>query len=77
MTNIQLYLSIGIPTFVVLIGILLNLSSTRELSTRITELSARFSELSSRFGVLESDMRQFYHLTGKLEGRVDALEKQG
>ena len=62
MTNTQLYLSIGIPTLLVLIGLFLNWSATKDLATR--------------FAVFESDMRQFYHLTGKLEGRVDALEKQ-
>lgn len=61
MTNLQLLLSIGIPTLAVLVSILLN--------------SARFSAIEQRLIVMESDMRQFYHLTGKLEGRVDALEK--
>lgn len=69
MTDSQLYLSIGIPTLMVLLGLLLNWSATKELSTRV-------SELGNRFGVLEGDMRQFYHLTGKLEGRLEALEKQ-
>ena len=69
MTNTQLYSSIGIPTLLILAGLLMNWAATRELSTRVSELAARFA-------VFESDMRQFYHLTGKLEGRVDALEKQ-
>ena len=68
MTNMQLYLAIGVPTLMVLLGLLLNWSATKELSNRV-------SELGNRFGVLEGDMRQFYHLTGKLEGRLEAMEK--
>ena len=44
-TNTQLHLSIGIPTLMVLTGLFLNWSATRELA--------------SRFAVFESDMRQF------------------
>lgn len=62
MTNTQLYLSIGLPSILVLIGLFLNWSATKDPATR--------------FAVFESDMRQFYHMTGRLEGRVDALEKQ-
>ncbi len=58
----QLYLSIGVPTLLILAGLLVNWSATKELA--------------ARFAVFESDMRQFFHLTGKLEGRVDALERQ-
>ncbi len=69
----------GIPTLMVLLGILLNLSAVKDLDKRLTELDRRmteqFSEMRSRFAVLESDMRQFYHLSGKLEGRIDSLEK--
>ena len=59
MTDSQLYLSIGTPTLMVLLGLLLYWSATKELSTRV-------SELGNRFGVLEGDMRQFHDLTGKL-----------
>jgi hypothetical protein len=59
-SNLQLVLSIGIPTFAVLISILFS--------------NARFGAIEQRLIVMEADMRQFYHLTGKLEGRVDALE---
>ncbi len=40
------------------------------------EASVRHSEVLARFNVLEADMRQFYHLTGKLEARMDAMEKR-
>ena len=60
MTDLQLALSIGIPTLAVLLTFLYT--------------NARIGSLEQRLIVMESDMRQFYHLTGKLEGRVDALE---
>jgi hypothetical protein len=59
-TNLQLLLTIGIPTFAVLFSFLYT--------------NARISSLEQRLIVMEADMRQFYHLTGKLEGRIDALE---
>jgi hypothetical protein len=40
------------------------------------DAAARHSEVLARFNVLEADMRQFYHLTGKLEARVDTIEKR-
>jgi hypothetical protein len=61
MTNMQLYISIGLPTLLILLGLLLNWSATKDVATRL--------------GVIESDMRQFYRAIGKLEGRMDAVEK--
>ena len=40
------------------------------------EAIGRHSEVLARFNVLEADMRQFYHLTGKLEARMDSFEKR-
>ncbi|HZL25735.1 MAG TPA: hypothetical protein VFC39_04305 [Acidobacteriaceae bacterium] len=61
MTNMQLYISIGLPTLLILLGLLLNWSATKDVATWL--------------GVIESDMRQFYRAIGKLEGRMDAVEK--
>lgn len=61
MTNTQLYLSIGLPTLLILCGLVLNWAATKEIGTRL--------------GVIESDMRQFYRAIGKLEGRMDSIEK--
>jgi len=63
---------------------LLNRSDSSTLRTESTaaraqdraEAAARHGELLSRLAVIEGDMRQFYHLTGKLEARVDAVEKR-
>jgi hypothetical protein len=61
MTNIQLYLAVGLPTLLLLIGQLLNWSAVKDVSNRLI--------------TIESDMRQFYRAIGKVEGRLDVLEK--
>lgn len=62
MTNAQLYLSIGIPSVLIFVGIILN--------------QVQLGEVNRRLGVLESDLREFYRSIGKLEGRMDAVEKR-
>ena len=77
-------LIVGLPMLMILAGILMNRADVKEfraemrseLSGMRQEANARHSEVLGRFNVLEADMRQFYHLTGKLEARVDALEKR-
>ncbi len=51
-------LAIGIPTFVVLLGILWNGSEIRQLR----------SEVSGRLDRIEANLRQFYHELGRHEG---------
>lgn len=50
MTNLQLMLSIGIPTTLILIGILLNQTGQTRIETRLN--------------VIESDLRRFYEILG-------------
>jgi hypothetical protein len=61
MSNTQLYLAVGLPTMLLLIGQLLNWTAVKDVSARLI--------------TMESDMRQFYRAIGKVEGRIDALEK--
>jgi hypothetical protein len=61
MSNMQLYLAVGLPTMLLLIGQLLNWTAVKDVSARLI--------------TMESDMRQFYRAIGKVEGRIDALEK--
>jgi hypothetical protein len=61
MTNMQLYLAVGLPTLLLLIGQLLNWSAVKDVSNRLV--------------TIESDMRQFYRAIGKVEGRLDMIEK--
>jgi hypothetical protein len=77
-------LIIGVPLVVLLAGILLNRSDFKDLRADATDqlkgmkadAAARHTEVLARFNMLASDMRQFYHLTGKLEARMDAVEKR-
>jgi len=61
MSNLQLYLAIGFPTLLLFIGQLLNWSAVKDVSNRLV--------------TIESDMRQFYRAIGKVEGRLDVIEK--
>ncbi len=61
MSNLQLFLAIGFPTLLLLIGQLLNWSAVKDVSSRLM--------------TIESDMRQFYRAIGKVEGRLDVIEK--
>jgi hypothetical protein len=51
-----------------------------KIDTFRTEVNQRFNglqrEVNHRFDGLQRDFNQFYLLTGKLEGRVDAIEKR-
>lgn len=73
-------ISVGVPLIAILGGVLFNRNDTKELRA---EMNARFNEMNTRFnkvedllGRIDADLRQFYHLTGKLEARMDALEKR-
>jgi len=82
MTNIQLYFAIGIPSLMVLIGVLVNAFTAnqlgQQLGARITSLentvNSRIGSLETRIGSLES---RFDILTGKvadLDTRLSLIE---
>ena len=62
MTNIQLWLAIGIPTVAVLIGILLNQVS--------------FSRIEGRLTVIEADLRRFFQILGEHGKSIEITEKK-
>ena len=82
MTNVQLYLSIGIPTLAVLIGILLNGFLYSALNTglngRMSSLDSRIGSLETRMASLEATMTaRFDLIMGKLmelDTRLSVLE---
>jgi hypothetical protein len=39
-------------------------------------MMAQHAEVLVRLATIDADLRQFYHLNGRLEGRIDALEKR-
>ena len=64
MTNLQLYLAVGLPTLLLLLGQWRNFNATKDLRVSVEQ----------RLLVIEADLREFYRVIGKLEGRMDALE---
>jgi hypothetical protein len=64
---------VGIPLVAILAGILFNRNDVKELRV---EAAGRHAEVLVRLGNIDADLRQFYHLAGKLEGRMDAIEKR-
>ena len=79
MTNVQLLLSIGIPTFAVLIGFLTNNARLGALDAKIdrvesglgagidrieADLGARIDRVVARLATIEGDLRQFYRELG-------------
>ncbi len=75
MTDLQLYLTIGVPSFVVLIGILVNGFLYNSLSSA---LNSRMSRLESRMLALEATFTtRFDLIMGKLselDTRLGVLE---
>lgn len=84
MTNIQLLLSIGIPTLAVLVSFLLSnarLNSVESgLGARITSLesnlTSRITGVESRLSAIEGDLRQFYRDLGTHEAEIANLKSQ-
>jgi hypothetical protein len=81
MTDMHDLLIIGVPLVVIIAGILFNRGDAKELRAELKDLRAEmagsFNKVESRLDRIDADLRQFYHLSGKLEGRMDALEKRG
>jgi len=62
MTNLQLVLSIGIPSLLILVGIFLN--------------NARFNSIETRLTTMEGDMRQFYRDLGSHDADIANLRER-
>ena len=61
-------------------GIFLNNKKADDLKAdfqrEISRLDDKFDNVSAKLEVIQADLRQFYHLSGKHEGRLDAIEKR-
>ena len=74
MTDLQLYLAIGIPTFAVIVGILMNVVHHSAANARFNSVDARFNSVDARFNNLDV---KFDTLTGKVievDNRVTRIE---
>jgi hypothetical protein len=47
------------------------------MNARFNAVDALFNKIEDHLGRIDADLRQFYHLTGKLEARMGSLEKRG
>ena len=65
--------TVGIPLIAILAGILFSRSDLKDLRS---EMNTRFTRVEGHLERIDADLRQFYHLTGKLEARMDAIEKR-
>ncbi len=90
MTNTQLFIAVGVPVLVMIVGFVLqgrsidNLrnemlarfeAANQRIDSNFNALNTRIDGLERRIGVIESDLRQFYSITGNHEGRISAFEK--
>lgn len=64
------YFAMGLPTFMVLVGILLNQRS-------FDLVNARMDRIESRLDRIETDLREFYRTLGQHDARLDNLENRG
>ena len=84
MNNIQLYFAIGVPTFTVLVGIVIGLFQSNhvlnQLNLRFTTLETRFTSLENRFearmGMIDGDMKTLVRLHNDLDVRLARLEER-
>ena len=62
MTNLQLVLTVAIPSILVLLGIFLN--------------NARFNTIETRLTTMEGDLRQFYRDLGRHEADIINIKER-
>jgi hypothetical protein len=75
---------VGIPLLAILAGILFNRNDFTKLRDDLksdikdvrSEMKDFRTEVRARFDMVDAELRYFHGATGKLEGRVDAIEKR-
>jgi hypothetical protein len=84
MTNVQLYFAIGVPTFTVLIGIMIGIFQLNHVLNQInlrftsleTTMNTRFSTLEGRMNLFDQDMKTLVRVTNELDVRLARLEER-
>jgi hypothetical protein len=82
--TMQTALTIGIPTLVILMGILLNRQDYARLDAKIDRLDLKLDgkmdalrgDLSGQINGLRDDIKEFYRTLGQHDVRLDALERE-
>ena len=79
MTNEQLYLAIGVPSFVALIGIVINVALYIHLSTRtegrFVSMDARFDHLAARLETLTVKVVEIYNRVIRIEDKLGIVPR--
>jgi hypothetical protein len=73
MNNVQLYIAVGLPTVMVLLGIFLNQRSFDRLES---SLGSRMDRVEARLDRLEADLREFFRTLGQHEAKIENLERR-
>jgi hypothetical protein len=73
MNNVQLYFAIGIPTFTVLVGIVIGLFQSNHV---LNQLNLRFTSLEGRMQLLDSDIKTLVRASNDLDVRLARLEER-
>jgi len=84
MTNVQLYFAIGIPTFTVLVSLVIGIYQlnhvVNQMNLRFTSLENRMNSLESwldsRMAVIEADIKTIVRIFGDLDVRLARLEER-
>jgi hypothetical protein len=76
-TDLQLYLAIGIPAFIVLIGILMNAIQYNSLNARFNSLegtvNSRFNNVDGRFNSVETRLSGMDARFNRLDDKFETL----
>jgi hypothetical protein len=73
MNNVQLYFAIGIPTFTVLVGIVIGLFQSNHV---LNQLNLQFTSLEGRMQLLDSDIKTLVRASNDLDVRLARLEER-
>jgi hypothetical protein len=88
MNNVQLYFAIAIPTFSILVGIIIGIFQSNhvlnQLNLRFTSLESNMgsrigsleSNVTSRFGLVEADLKMLVRATNEFDVRLARLEER-
>lgn len=68
MTNLQLLLTIGIPSLLILVTLVNN-------NVHFNFLEKRMSAIEARLIAIEADLRRCYEMWGKHEGEIGILKE--
>ena len=71
MTDIQLYLAVGVPTIAIMIGMAINALVFQSLSSRMNHIEARMLNLDTHFDLLMSKLVDIDNRLTRVEERLE------